>query len=627
MRRASLIHPVALFGIVASLLVILASAAPGDDVPTPVPPPTPPIAVETGVAETAKSLDQAELDKKALDSAKLKATEPEGLLKYLKDRTLTDTELSKIQVVIKLLGNDDFDTRLKATSDLERMGLPAIKPLRLASKDNNYSPEVIYRSESILKRIEKVPHTDVELAAIRALSKVKNPEIVPTLLGFIPLSDNLAILEQIQLTLTASAVVDGKPDPTLVAALESTNPIRRIGAAIAFIEGAPAADKGRLKNLYPKILELAKAETDSGQKFKIIKSLFLNSKEVETVGLLIEMIPEMNRGQIWQTEDLLMQLAGKDTPNAKCLKSKVSLVKAQTAWKEWWKKAEATTDLSKLDLKPRLQGNFLLLMIDNRFGVNGTLTEFGPDLKERWSMNGFGNPSDFAFAKDGRVHTVDYQACTLSERDRSGKVISSKRVELDMAKGGGKIQCNPQSIELLENGNRVVYCRQAVIEYGKDYKQVMSYMRPANPNGNADICAGLRLKNGETILSVQNNGPNGQVPQIITIDAKGELVKDKIVKTGPPNHYSSIIESGADRIILAEQNQFVEYNLKTGKAEGFKRPMNQARCIQKLPSGNFLYIDMNVYPPRVVEVTPEGEEAWAYQTKDQNFSVIKAMVR
>ncbi len=625
MRLVSSIRSLVMFGIVASLSIILVSAARSDDDPAqPVPPP---FAGETGITETTKSFDQAELDKKALDSAKLKATEPEGLLKYLKDRTLTDTELSKIQVVIKLLGNDDFEIRLKATSDLERMGLPAIKPLRLASKDNNYSPEVIYRSESILKKIEKVPHTDVELAAIRALSKVKNPEIVPTLLGFIPLSDNLAILEQIQLTLTASAVVDGKPDPILLAALESTNPVRRISAAIAFIEGAPAADKGRLKDVYPKVLELAKSEKDNAQKFKIIKSLFLNAKEIATVEMLIEMIPEMNRGQIWQTEDLLMQLAGKDTPKVKCLKSKDSLVKAQTAWKEWWKKAEAGTDLAKLDLKPRLQGNFLLLMIDNRFGVNGTLTEYGPDLKERWSINGFGNPSDFAFDKNGRIVTVDFQTSTLSERDRSGKVISSKRVEVDMAKGGGKMQCNPQSIEILENGNRVVVCRQAVIEYAQDGKEVMKYVRPNNANGNADVYAGLRLKTGETVLSILTNNPNGQASQMITIDAKGELIKDKVVKTGIPNHFSTMIESGVDRLILTEQNQFVEYNLKTGKAEGFKRPMNQARCIQKLPSGNFLIVDTNVYPPRVLEITPEGEEAWSFPTKDPNFTVIKAMVR
>ena len=205
-----------------------------------------------------KSPDLAELDKKALDSASLKASDIEGLLKYLKERTLSDTEHTKIQAVIKLLGSEDFDGRLKATSDLERMGPPAIAPLRLASKDDNNPAEVIFRTKEILKRIEKVSHADVAAAAIRALAKVKDPEIVPTLLGFMPVSDSLAVTEQIQATLTAAAVVDGKPDPALLEALKSSNPLRRTAAAIAFVEGAPAADKGRLKDVYPKVLELAK---------------------------------------------------------------------------------------------------------------------------------------------------------------------------------------------------------------------------------------------------------------------------------------------------------------------------------------------------------------------------------
>ena len=575
-----------------------------------------------------KSPDQAELDKKALDSASLKAGDPEGLLKYLKERTLSDTELTKIQAVIKLLGSEDFDGRLKATSDLERMGTPAIRPLREASKDDNNPAEVIFRTKEILKRIEKVSHVDVAAAAIRALAKVKNTEIVPTLLGFMPLSDSLALTEQIQATLTAAAVVDGKPDPALLEALKSTNSLRRTAAAIAFVEGAPATDKGRVKDVYPKVLELAKTEKSAAQKFKIVKALLLFAKENEAVALLIDMIPEMARGQIWQTEDLLGQIAGKDAPKVKCLKTKDSLVKAQTAWKEWWSKAEKATDLAKLNLAQQLQGNFVVMANDNRFGQNSTITEFGPDDQERWKVSGLGYPTDFAFGKDGLIHTADTNNSNVSVRDRAGKVLSTKRIEIDNPNGGGKFFCQPQSIQILENGNRLVVCRQAIVEYDKDSKELMKYARPNNANfGNADISAALRLKNGETILSVQNNGPKGPVPQLIYIDAKGKEVKDKIVKTGPVTYYSSIVESGDDRVILGEQNQFLEYNLKTGKPEGFKRPMNNPRWIQKLPSGNFLYSDTNTYPNRIVEITPQGEEAWTYTTKEPNIAILKAMVR
>ncbi len=579
----------------------------------------------------AKSPDQAELDLKALESAGLKASDPDGLLKYLKERTLTDIELTKIQAVIKNLASEDFDTRRQASGELEKMGPPAIAPLRLASKDDNNPAEVVYRSKDILRRIEKVSHAEVASAAIRALAKVKNPEIVPTLLGFMPLSDSLAVAEQIQATLIAAAVVDGKPDAVLLEALKSTNALRRTAAAIAFIEGAPSADKGRVRDVYPKVLALAKAETEPAQKFTLVKSLLLFAKEKEAVGLLIDMIPDMKRGQIWQTEDLLGQLAGKDAPKVKCLKTKDSLTKASTAWKEWWTKAGEALDIAKLDLKPRLAGNFVLLTLDYRNGQSpGLLTEYGPDEKERWRLGGLGNPTDFVFGGEDRIFIADQNTSTISERDRAGKVLSSKRIEVDNPNGGGKLFCQPMSVQLLDNGNRMVFCRQAVVEYDKEGKEVMKYVRPNNANfGNADICAGLRLKSGETLLSVQNNGPNGQAPQMIYVDAKGKEVKDKVVKTGPPNYQATIVESGEDRIILAEQNQMIEYNLKTGKAEekGFKRAVNAPRSIQKLPSGNILYLDYN--PPRVIEITPEGEEAWSYSLKDVsgNVQLMKAMVR
>ncbi len=621
MGLARFLAPVAGFGVLA-----LVPSLPADQ-------PIPVVLVQKAIQlqpadpnnPTAKSPDQAELDTKALESANLKASDPAGLLKYLKERTLSDTELTKIQAVIKLLGSEDFDARLKATGDLERMGPPAIAPLRLASKDDNNVAEVHFRTKEILKRIEKVSHADVASAAIRALAKVKNPDIVPTVLGFMPLADSLAVSEQIQATLTAAAVLDGKPDPDLLEALKSTNSLRRTAAAIAFIEGAPAADKGRVKDVYPKVLELAKAEKEAAQKFRIARSLLLFAKENDAVTMMIDMMPEMVRGQVWQAEDLLNQLAGKDAPKVKCLKTKESMVKAQTAWKEWWTKAEKATDLAKLDLKPRLQGNFVLLTLDYRFGQNpGTITEYGPDEKERWKLAGMGSPTDFVFGKDDRIHIIDQNNQTISERDRSGKVLSSKRVEVD------KLFFQPQSIQILENGNRLVICRQGIVEYDKDAKEVMKYVRPINANfGNVDVCAGLRLKSGETILSVQNNGPNGPVPQLIYIDGKGKELKEKAIKTGNPNYQSAIIESGEDKIILGEQNQLVEYNLKTGKPEekGFKRPVGQPRSIQRLPSGNILYLDFNIHPARVVEITPEGEEAWVHTLKDNQVQLTKALVR
>ena len=173
MRFARLLLPVAGVGLIG-----IADAIPGEDAPVqkvvrqlePIP-----VQIEDPNNPSVKSPDQAELDKKSLDSANLKATDPDGLLKYLKERTLSDPELTKIQAVIKRLGSEDFDGRLKATTELEKMGPPAIAPLRLASKDANNAAEIVYRAEWILKRIEKISHADVASAAIRRARESEEP--------------------------------------------------------------------------------------------------------------------------------------------------------------------------------------------------------------------------------------------------------------------------------------------------------------------------------------------------------------------------------------------------------------------------------------------------------------------
>src|SRR5947209_8601505 len=58
-----------------------------------------PVLADTGEAAPTIS------DEKALAAAGLKADDPAGLLNYLRQRTLSDTDLTKIQAVIHRLGS------------------------------------------------------------------------------------------------------------------------------------------------------------------------------------------------------------------------------------------------------------------------------------------------------------------------------------------------------------------------------------------------------------------------------------------------------------------------------------------------------------------------------------------
>src|SRR5688572_15868816 len=140
-----------LLGFAALLLATTATFAQPALPPPGLPGPGP----ATATTKPTEPADPAVADRKALDAANLKADDPKGLLDYLRQRTLSDTDLSKIQAVIRRLGSDDFAERLKAAVEVERFGPAAVGPLRAASQ-NDTDYEVAYQAGECLKRMEKV---------------------------------------------------------------------------------------------------------------------------------------------------------------------------------------------------------------------------------------------------------------------------------------------------------------------------------------------------------------------------------------------------------------------------------------------------------------------------------------
>ena len=105
----------------------------------------------TPVADTTVS------DEEALKAAGLTAEDGPKLVEYLVQRTLSDTDQGKIAGIIKRLGADDFDDRVKATEEIEIFGPAAVGPLKTAERDND--PEIAYRARIVLKKMAKVPHS------------------------------------------------------------------------------------------------------------------------------------------------------------------------------------------------------------------------------------------------------------------------------------------------------------------------------------------------------------------------------------------------------------------------------------------------------------------------------------
>jgi len=553
-------------------------------------------------------LDTAKADKAALDSAKIDPADATALLNYFRQRTLSEADAGRIRLVIARLGAESFEERLKAMDEAEQFGPAAVSPLRKAAaidptNVNAANFEVAYRAGEVLKRLEKLSHADIALAAVRALAKVPDARTSRILLDFLPQAFDQTTAEEIQRTLVAVATVGGKADDFLIETLKDRSPVKRVYAATALIEGGDATLKVRVPAAYPKVVEAARVEADPDAKFAMNLAMAVTSRDKQAVTAILATLPDLPRGRLWQAEDLLLGLAGADAPKVAFGASKAAVTKAQAAWQAWWAGASGEIDLDKIAYRPRLQGKTLLVVMDPRNG-SGYVAELGADLKERWRIPNASNAYDAMALEDGTVAVAEFNANTVTVRDTAGKVLATKPTA---GNGGQRIAGQPQQLQLLPGGDFFVVCRTAVVEMKRLKPDVAVIYDRAN---NYDICAAARLPNGETAVVIQN-GPD----HLVLLDKAGKELPDRKVKIGAPGSVGHLVNSGDNRLLVTEAAKVVEYDLTTKKAV-WSHPASNARGVQRLPNGNTLIVEGNATADgtnRVVEVTPEGEEVWTYR--------------
>ncbi|HEY1192031.1 MAG TPA: PQQ-binding-like beta-propeller repeat protein [Gemmata sp.] len=541
-------------------------------------------------------------DEAALKEAGLSATDAAALLGYLKTRTLSDSDRSKIGEVITRFGVDEFEERVKATKEVEKFGSAAIGPLKTAAKSDD--PEVAYRARLALKRMEKVPHSAVASAAVRALVKLKPKDAAAVLLGFLPMADTDEVSEDICTGLVALAVVDGKAEPALLKALDDTSVIRRSAAYVALIEGGPPGDRIRIKAAFPLVKAAVRKETDTDAKFRGLWAMLLVTREKEFIPDLIEMIPQLPRGRIWQLEEFLLQAAGPAKPEAKFGKSEEALTQAKAAWAKWWKEKGGAFDLAKFEFNPRITGYTDIIEYDANYGRYRVIT-LGPDEKVKVQLGAIGvnqlsYPADVKKLPNGNYLIAEQNGNRVTERDSNSRIV--KTISLSQ----------PLNVDLTADGGMVIVCRNQIIQYDKAGKQVWQFTR-----SQYDIMGGRRLPNGDVVFVTRWNGANDQ-PNTFRLAGKDGKEVGKPLSLGRVQQYQSIDATGDDRILVNEYNRVVEYDLKTGK-EVWKYSVNNPTSAQRLPNGNTLITYMYTpqgQPGKVLEVDTSGDIVWDYTPKD-----------
>jgi hypothetical protein len=169
------------------------------------------------------------VDEKLLRSAGVDTT-PAVLLAYLKKRAPDAAKLKRVETLVRLLGDDDFETREKAEKELVSVGAMATALLERAAK--NADAEVARRARACLKQIIRQNEAETFIAVLRQLVWRRPDGVVAALLAVVPGASEDEVRE-IKAALVALAETDGKPDPVLAKALDDVNPsVRAVAAAV-----------------------------------------------------------------------------------------------------------------------------------------------------------------------------------------------------------------------------------------------------------------------------------------------------------------------------------------------------------------------------------------------------------
>ncbi len=175
------------------------------------------------------------LDEQVLKDNKIAADGP-GLLEFFRGRTVAGNEDTRIKTLIRQLGDDDFETREKASAPLVGIGTRARPLLEKAAMDPDV--EIVRRAQDCLKQIDQGTTTSVLATAVRVLARKHPAKTIETLLNYLPSAEDQSVAEEIRLALVPLAVKDGKSDAALVAALTDKNAAKRGGAGSVLARAA-----------------------------------------------------------------------------------------------------------------------------------------------------------------------------------------------------------------------------------------------------------------------------------------------------------------------------------------------------------------------------------------------------
>jgi hypothetical protein len=522
-------------------------------------------------ARAAEPDAEVVLAEQTLKDAGVAADGP-GLLRFFRERTLSEDERARLTDTVRRLGDDDFDVREKAGADLVRAGRKALPFLKPAVRDKD--PERARRAAACVEEIESGKDLLLAASAARLLAERRPDGTAATLLDYLPgIDDDEAVQAAVLRALLAAGVKDGVPDPLLVRALSDREGWRRAGAAHVLGRAVPD-QRAAVRRLL--------ADADTRVRYEAAEAL-LRAGDREAVPALIALVGEGPMPLGWRAQELLYLLGGDKGPSLGLSDEEpAKRAKVADAWRAWWKEAGPTSDLTRVNLGDALRG--INVICDEADG--GRVWGCRADGKPLWEIKGV-MAWDATLLPNGHVLIAEHVTGQVSEREVTGKVLWTA------AAGGGG---NLTTCKRLHNGNTFVGSFADVREIDPKGTTVYTYK---HPNGGL-IARAHRLRNGHLLFACGGD-------RVVEVDEKFAEVRTLKV---PPcgDSWISVEPLPGDRFLVAAYGSHKVTELDaTGKQVwecAAPTPMSAVR----LANGNTL-VSSNI-PHQVAEYDRAGKEVW-----------------
>jgi HEAT repeat protein len=334
------------------------------------------------------------------------STTTKGLIKFLKERTPDDRDLGRVDALVRLLGNDDFETREDATRRLTRLGWRARAALERVRDDRD--PEVKRRARGCIASIDGDMPESIALA-IRVLRQRDGRLAAPALVALLP-SARMEDMEE-----AAYALAELCPHgaiPALEAAAKDKEWRRRAVAGLLLGRYGDARQKGMARRLL--------RDTAPEVRLRAAQGL-LGAGERAGLGVLVGLLKDAPIDVAWQAEELLRWAAGEGSPDGTIVacKGRAACVRQ---WDDWLRAKGKIAG----ERWPGRPGLFLVCQPGQDDKPNGRAWLCGYDGNPRWVWGGLRNPTDARPLSGGRVLVAESPANGkggVTERGPDGKVV------------------------------------------------------------------------------------------------------------------------------------------------------------------------------------------------------------